>query len=776
MKALSTVIIVMLLAGSLFSVSGSIKAQQSSDTTQQLSKRLLDAVDGNDVEAVRSLLAIASGRSLVALPIGLTAAGRAVERGYYEVAHHILAVRNQQIQLERDERTANPSNERGYPAAVPLQSASPAKRPISPPLRLDRQTPKPLAVTDPTPAATPIPKAKARTGDPAPKSPPPLFGPNPFEPSHTPEIELPRVHPVDQPDNRSDKSDTFPAARVAPPPDLPLRGSPKSAVVDTTPNRNLPTPIGPPIGATKPEKSGFFGRLLGTVSDTFIPSDSEPEADNETPDTPETVSSSNPSHMTGGTPMALSESTRPPEGVNLTENAPPSDGILSNLTEFFTSSGPPENTLATLTLPAPAPIASITKVNTNDEPSAKAELTKPGKSISQSGKSPSSGPEAPGFIDLIKKVLRYETLKPEPAAEEPSVSTTIAAKLLEPSPLNPSENIGMALQQSGQATARTIGMSSPLPAKPVASEPENDPPTSQTHNSSTLAPDVIMPPVHIQVEKKSNPFQEKFQVQEKSIPPPSRAPTASSAVNAKAPAKSVVTQLETRATAIRLGSTNKMPATAAIARFEKSRSRQRTALPQMKAPASGTPDRKHPMFRIGKSLTLGLSLNPKAIASGECFRKGLVTDWYCLEQADWPQEMAKARGLSAWHYREASTVVLYKSGKAVRIYSVIPSNTYDDAIKYYTSLLGPPTKFVTDKLVRLGNTPLSNHSSTWIYPSKRGGMETLEIRRFDNIRGFIASDTVGFIRLFEENSNPIFAVLSDTDLILHQIRSKNKKR
>ncbi|MDG2032529.1 MAG: hypothetical protein P8J29_01195, partial [Rhodospirillales bacterium] len=185
MKALSTFIIVMLLAGSLFSVSSGSQAQQSSDTTQQLSKRLLDAVYGNDVEAVRSILAIASGRSLVALPIGLTAAGRAVERGYYEVAHHILAVRNQQIQLEKDERTANRSNGRGYPAAVPPQFASPAKnvRPISPPLRLDRQTPKPLAVTVPTPAATPIPKATARTGDPAPKSPPPLSGPNPFEPS-----------------------------------------------------------------------------------------------------------------------------------------------------------------------------------------------------------------------------------------------------------------------------------------------------------------------------------------------------------------------------------------------------------------------------------------------------------------------------------------------------------------------------------------------------------------------------------------------------------------
>ena len=103
MKPLSTVIILMLLAGVQASVPGGIRAQQSSVSNQQLSERLLDAVDGNDVETVRSIIAIASGRALVASPIGLRAAGRAVERGYYEVAHHILAVRTQQRQFENEE-------------------------------------------------------------------------------------------------------------------------------------------------------------------------------------------------------------------------------------------------------------------------------------------------------------------------------------------------------------------------------------------------------------------------------------------------------------------------------------------------------------------------------------------------------------------------------------------------------------------------------------------------------------------------------------------------
>ena len=153
MKHLSTVIILILLSGVLVSVPGGIRAQQSSVSDQQLSERLLDAVDGNDVETVRSILAIASGRALVASPIGLRAAGRAVERGHYEIAHQILAVRTQRIQLEKEVGAVNPSNKSAAEAAKPRQSASPAGqlRPTSLPTGLGSQIPGPVGVIVPTP-------------------------------------------------------------------------------------------------------------------------------------------------------------------------------------------------------------------------------------------------------------------------------------------------------------------------------------------------------------------------------------------------------------------------------------------------------------------------------------------------------------------------------------------------------------------------------------------------------------------------------------------------
>ena len=241
---------------------GSIQAQQSQTSTQKLSERLLDAVRGNDVEAIRSILALASGRALVTLPIGLTAAGRAVDRGYYEVAHQILAVRTQQIQLEKELGAGQPRGP-GSPASLLKQT--------TPPARPGSQIPGPPGATAPTPATKQPPKAAARTATPTSEPPPSLPGPNPFDSSYTPGAELPQIVPVDQPDSRSDRPDTLPVALMAPPPEPPLRGPSENTEADHAPTRISPTPINALPDAPGAKKIGVFGQLLDTISNTLNP-------------------------------------------------------------------------------------------------------------------------------------------------------------------------------------------------------------------------------------------------------------------------------------------------------------------------------------------------------------------------------------------------------------------------------------------------------------------------------------------------------------------------
>ena len=80
-------------------------AQENENSTAILSERLLDAVDKRDFSSVKALLSSNNGQSLVKLPVGLLAAGRAIENSYYNIAHYILAVRHQKMRFKQKENS-----------------------------------------------------------------------------------------------------------------------------------------------------------------------------------------------------------------------------------------------------------------------------------------------------------------------------------------------------------------------------------------------------------------------------------------------------------------------------------------------------------------------------------------------------------------------------------------------------------------------------------------------------------------------------------------------
>jgi hypothetical protein len=71
---------------------------------QELTKRLFRAVTANNLAAVRS--SISAGANITDVnQEGLTAAGLAIEKGYFTVAHYILGVRNQKAANQEDNPT-----------------------------------------------------------------------------------------------------------------------------------------------------------------------------------------------------------------------------------------------------------------------------------------------------------------------------------------------------------------------------------------------------------------------------------------------------------------------------------------------------------------------------------------------------------------------------------------------------------------------------------------------------------------------------------------------
>jgi hypothetical protein len=125
---------------------GSGFAQQAQDTAA-LTERLFTAVRANDIATVR--LVLTNGADPMALDAnGQTPAGIAIDRGYFEIAHHILGVRNQRqalIRREGDDDRSNPRIAASRPAAPGAertpdvtwrQNAAPGQAAEIPPPRL----------------------------------------------------------------------------------------------------------------------------------------------------------------------------------------------------------------------------------------------------------------------------------------------------------------------------------------------------------------------------------------------------------------------------------------------------------------------------------------------------------------------------------------------------------------------------------------------------------------------------------------------------------------
>jgi len=103
-------------------------AQQGAPSAdvEALNQRLFAAVRANDIATVR--LVLTNGADPMAVDAnGQTPAGIAVDRGYFEIAHHILGVRNQRQALNR----RNGQDEIGTPPMAPAP-APVAALPASP--------------------------------------------------------------------------------------------------------------------------------------------------------------------------------------------------------------------------------------------------------------------------------------------------------------------------------------------------------------------------------------------------------------------------------------------------------------------------------------------------------------------------------------------------------------------------------------------------------------------------------------------------------------------
>ena len=107
----------------LVAVSNPLQVSGSNLHDKKLNERLFNAVDSNNLALVRSI--ISAGANIRATnDEGLTPAGLAVEKGYFNIAHYILGIKNQKNQKTRYKNkifSQKKINEDGLPAEMIIQ-------------------------------------------------------------------------------------------------------------------------------------------------------------------------------------------------------------------------------------------------------------------------------------------------------------------------------------------------------------------------------------------------------------------------------------------------------------------------------------------------------------------------------------------------------------------------------------------------------------------------------------------------------------------------------
>ncbi len=96
MNILKNYVLVIFFATLVSFLAVSNKSIANSDNQEKLyEKRLINAVEARDFTKVKTLLTTALGKKIVQKPIGSKMAGMAIDKGYFKIAHYILAIRNQ---------------------------------------------------------------------------------------------------------------------------------------------------------------------------------------------------------------------------------------------------------------------------------------------------------------------------------------------------------------------------------------------------------------------------------------------------------------------------------------------------------------------------------------------------------------------------------------------------------------------------------------------------------------------------------------------------------
>ena len=174
-------------------------------------------------------------------------------------------------------------------------------------------------------------------------------------------------------------------------------------------------------------------------------------------------------------------------------------------------------------------------------------------------------------------------------------------------------------------------------------------------------------------------------------------------------------------------------------------------------------------FMVGRSLNLDKTAPPRGEtqeAGRGCIEKSRGEVVFCVEVANWPQAMETDFTVNTILYTGQQAVVRYDRGRASRMQTLFPSDSFDKVVTYYAGLYGPPAEYWTRSIAPLAAARRENPTRAWRARNpKTGQIATLEIRKFDDTRGGFPDTRRGVVMLYYQEAAPIFPQVSALELM-----------
>ncbi len=720
-------------------------------------RHLFEAVHGNNMAAVQS--SIAAGADITATnEWGVTAVDLAVDKGYFNIAHFLLSVRN----LRHLEEKPKP------PSLPPAASTATKPQPVLPPVKSWAPTveARPKVSAQTTPAETKASVTAATQSQPDGK-------PNPFDPSTAlPAGDLPIIGKIRR---RPD----IPEATSPSPPPAPKDFQPPTAnLTEPQVDAALEASISesPVPGASKAVKPSALSRFSNIVSGFFLgkketgktaPVDDQP--------IPETVTHTDQHELP---PPAAAPEAGPEEGPNDT-SAPTTQAIAKG--ENTGRAGPS----------SAIPEGPVPQAKTEDSARAQERILDYEEAV------PIDGEPKEDFLlaNIFERVTSLFSTKGKaetafPASQsEANLEWQRFESEAEPTPqatgkTATGESAGITVEQQAKETQ----FSSLAPSAPVEtttlSAPQQ-PPSLAAVDADTAKPETP-------TAAKSPAKAADKAAQESATKPaatesqPVKTATEAKTVQKPAPPAEETARppgfLERMAKFFRPEEKDKTPRQASKAEPDVDvfgdkwsvSDVQTTRVPPSRRTVKASPAPQITRYLSGKLLAIGQSVRlgsppswVKASGRKACIKKRGGALLFCVIPIDWPSSIDPYFQVGNIVFQGSKAVARYDNGTATNSHALFPTGSYDAIIQYFTNRYGRPTKTLMRSIAPLATPRRENPIAMWqSIDTDTRQISTLEVRKFDDGRGGFPDTKHGVVMLYQQWSSPIFPHVSMIELML----------